>query len=351
MQFKYEAMKNFLLIPFILLSLAGYSQMNTFGGIGLRVNDTTTYQTNAAAYHTAGYFDIYFNNQATNDHFDIWNGSSYDHVFTFAGSGGGGHVIEEEGTPLAQQTNLNFVGAGVTATDAGGKTVVTVANAAADGSTKGTASFTANDFNATTGNISIDYTNGQVATNSVPGFLSAADHTTFSTNAFIGTQDQFISSAAMWPRFTNGCATLSQTELATSIVNIQTLDFDQTTQEFAQFQVVLPRKYNNGTVTAVFYWTAASGSGTVTWQISGGAYSDDDALTVALGTAQATTDTFITANDVHVTSATSAITLAGTPADADFLVFQIDRNITDTLNADAKLLGVSIRITVDASTD
>lgn len=47
-------------------------------------------------------------------------------AYVAANAGGVGHVIEDEGTPLAQQTNLNFVGAGVTATDAGGKTVVTI---------------------------------------------------------------------------------------------------------------------------------------------------------------------------------------------------------------------------------
>lgn len=52
-------------------------------------------------------------------------------------------------------------------------------NSAADGSTKGAASFTAADFDASSGNISLDYTNGQKATTSVPGFLSATDWTTF----------------------------------------------------------------------------------------------------------------------------------------------------------------------------
>lgn len=52
-----------------------------------------------------------------------------------------------------------------------------IANAAADGSTKGAASFTANDFDAASGNISIDYTNGQKATGSVPGFVSTAAQT------------------------------------------------------------------------------------------------------------------------------------------------------------------------------
>lgn len=38
----------------------------------------------------------------------------------------GGHVIEDEGTPLTQRATLNFVGAGVTVTDSGTKTVVTI---------------------------------------------------------------------------------------------------------------------------------------------------------------------------------------------------------------------------------
>lgn len=82
-------MRNLLSLLLILCSFASYAQMNTFGGIGLRVNDTTTYQTNAAAYHSAGYRDIYFNNQATSKHFDIWNGSSYQHGF---GNGSGSSV-------------------------------------------------------------------------------------------------------------------------------------------------------------------------------------------------------------------------------------------------------------------
>lgn len=83
-------MRNILYFLFTLISFAADAQMNTFGGIGLRVNDTTTYQTNAAAYHSAGYRDLYFNNQATSKHWDIWNGSSYDHIFSFAGAGGAG---------------------------------------------------------------------------------------------------------------------------------------------------------------------------------------------------------------------------------------------------------------------
>jgi hypothetical protein len=57
--------------------------------------------------------------------------------------------------------------------------VVSIANAAADGTTKGAAAFAANDFNASSGVISIDYTNGQAASTSNKGFLSATDWNTF----------------------------------------------------------------------------------------------------------------------------------------------------------------------------
>ncbi len=56
---------------------------------------------------------------------------------------------------------------------------VSIANAVADGATKGAAAFTASDFDATSGVISIDYTNGQAASAANKGFLTSADWSTF----------------------------------------------------------------------------------------------------------------------------------------------------------------------------
>lgn len=175
------------------------------------------------------------------------------------------------------------------------------------------------------------------------------------TTSIIGVQDLFIPASAMWPRVTSGCSTLTQFEIATSLFNIQGLEFSATVQQFAQMQLVLPRKWNNGTITAVVYWKPlASGSGDVRWGIQAGAYSNDDPLTTALGTEVAVTDTYIAENDLHITGATSAITIAGSPADADFLAIQINRDPTngsDTLDVNAVLLGISIRITTNAAVD
>lgn len=48
-------------------------------------------------------------------------------------SGISGHVIEDEGTPLTQRANLNFVGAGVTVTDSAPDTIVTIPGGGAGG--------------------------------------------------------------------------------------------------------------------------------------------------------------------------------------------------------------------------
>jgi len=168
----------------------------------------------------------------------------------------------------------------------------------------------------------------------------------------LGKQRIFISAGSWWSRSTGGASGVTVSEMATSLFTILSKDFDQTTQEFAQTQFVLPDKWNNGVIKARVYWTAIAGSGTVQWGISGGAYSNDDALTVAFGTAQTVDDTLITTNDLHITDFTSDITIAGTPAAGDFIGLQISRNVAaDTLSADAKLLGVQLEITVTSAHD
>jgi hypothetical protein len=107
----------------------------------------------------------------------------------------------------------------------------------------------------------------------------------------------------------------------------------------------MPSNYNNGTITARFYWTAASGSGGVAWAIQGRAFANDDALDTTAGTAQLVTDTLIAADDMHVTSATSAVTIGGTPAANTPIQFSIYRDVSDAaddLAVDARLLGVEI---------
>lgn len=91
-------MKKYLSILFALISFAAFAQPGSLkqSGYFTRVLDTATYQTQAATAHAQGYSDIYWNAQATTEHMDIWNGSSYTHVFDFNAGGSGS-------TPTLQQ--------------------------------------------------------------------------------------------------------------------------------------------------------------------------------------------------------------------------------------------------------
>lgn len=76
-------------------------------------------------------------------------------------------------------TITSVTGTAPIASSGGVTPAISIADAAADGTTKGAATFTASDFNATSGLVSIDYTNGQAASGSAKGFLTSTDWTTF----------------------------------------------------------------------------------------------------------------------------------------------------------------------------
>lgn len=107
-------------------------------------------------------------------------------LFPTGSSGGSTINILDEGVPISTAADtIDFTGAGVQCTGGGSSTKVcnitgaSAGDAGADGSTKGISTFTATDFNAATGVISIDYTNGQASGASAKGFLTAADWATF----------------------------------------------------------------------------------------------------------------------------------------------------------------------------
>jgi hypothetical protein len=162
-----------------------------------------------------------------------------------------------------------------------------------------------------------------------------------------------VLAGGMQPATTNGAA-LGVIETTTNKVLYKTLDFDQTTQEFAGFGVPFPKSYNNGTVTFQPIWTFASGTGGVVWALQGLACSDGDATDTAYGTEQTSTDTAQTAGMAHVGPTSSAITIAGTPATSDFVFFRVKRvpaDGGDTLTGDARLIGIRLFFTQNAADD
>lgn len=159
--------------------------------------------------------------------------------------------------------------------------------------------------------------------------------------SFLGNGNaKWIGAGELIPRVTNG-AGIDGEELATNDINLDYLAYDSATSEGAQVAFAWPSGFT--TFTSRFYWTPASGSGGVRWQASARCYADDDALDQAQGTAQAVSDTLLLANDFHLSSATSAITPAGTVTAGNLCVVEIERDPAhgdDTLAVDARLIGV-----------
>lgn len=169
------------------------------------------------------------------------------------------------------------------------------------------------------------------------------------------TQTIWIPASAMKARTTNGAASGS-TELTTNKQMLETLDFDASTAEYAQFAINMPKSWNEGTITAAFVWSHAATTTNfgVAWELAAVAFADDDAIDTAFGTAVTVTDTGGTTNDCYITSASSAMTVAGSLAANELVYFQVNRapsNGSDTMAIDARLHGVRLMYNIDTLTD
>jgi len=156
-------------------------------------------------------------------------------------------------------------------------------------------------------------------------------------------------------RTTNG-PSYGTTETTTNKVMASTLDFDASTAEYAQCPVQMPPSWDHGTLTAIPVWKHASTTTNfgVVWKIQGLALSNDDTMEAAFGTAQSSTDTGGTTDDFYRGPETSAITLAGTPAQNDMVLLQCSRDPSDgsdTMAIDAGLIGWLVFYTANSGTD
>ncbi|TIO04564.1 hypothetical protein [Mesorhizobium sp.] len=217
----------------------------------------------------------------------------------------------------------------------------------------------ANTITVTKGSTTISVGPGEIGflntdgtTNSLGGTVLTAGGGSVNP---IGKHTLWIPAGAMIPRTSNGAAAGS-VETSTNKVMIKTLDFDASADEHAQFSILMPKSWNEGTITFKPVWSHAATTTNfgVAWFCQGLALSNDDAADAAFGTAQSSVDTGGTTNDIYIGPESSAITIGGTPAEGDILVFQIYRDVSDagdTMAIDARLHGVHIYMTTDAATD
>tara|TARA_R100000329_G_scaffold149183_1_gene139337 strand:+ start:811 stop:1704 length:894 start_codon:yes stop_codon:yes gene_type:complete len=153
----------------------------------------------------------------------------------------------------------------------------------------------------------------------------------------------WIDAGSMVPTVTNGA--LAATEEVTNTFDYYA--FDTSTAEKVQFKMPMPEQWDGGTIKAKFYFLPSNtNTGTVQFSIAGTSLDTGDIISTAMGTAVVHTALAAngTDNDVHITAATAACTIAGSPAEGHLVLFEIARvTATDTYNADIHLLGVNIQ--------
>ena len=170
-----------------------------------------------------------------------------------------------------------------------------------------------------------------------------------------GKETIWVPASAMYPNTTAGCSELTQVELSNG-PELKCLDFDTGSDEHAQFTVAFPKSWNLGTVTFRAYWcSSATDTDGVSWGLQACGMNDNETTNLAFGTAVVVDDANQgAANELLVTDESSAITIAGTPADEDLTFFQVFRDVSDandTAAEDARLLGIKLYFTTDAAND
>jgi len=194
------------------------------------------------------------------------------------------------------------------------------------------------------------------ASNSATAVPTQQSTKAYVDGSVIGQQTIWIPGKALTPRLTNGCA-VGSSETATNDIMLETCDFDDTTVEYAQFTVQMPKSWDGGSLIVQFVWLAAdvTGDKSVVWGARAGCLADDGAADTALGTFANTTDANGgAANDVMISGETGAITPAGSPAGEQWCVLEFRRvgsSGSDNLTGDALLLGVKVHYTTTAGTD
>ncbi len=120
-------------------------------------------------------------------------------------------------------------------------------------------------------------------------------------------------------------------------------------KDYLNALIALPDDYGGGTITAEFFWMVnAASANNAQLGIAARAFGDGDAADGAFGTAVEVTDANSgTARTVQKSAATTAITIANTPAAGKACLVQVyrDSSIGSDLAATVELVGVSITYT------
>ncbi|NIR63989.1 MAG: hypothetical protein GWN76_08505 [candidate division Zixibacteria bacterium] len=176
-------------------------------------------------------------------------------------------------------------------------------------------------------------------------YLYAADY---------GEETVYVPVSAMWAE--TGSEPADQAILDNGTIVHPARGFDAAADEFLNFNLCMPKRFDNSTIVVKFIWTVDAGgaAGNVVWAAEAQLLDNDDAIGNDPTTQATVTDAWIANMDVHSTDWTGAIGDGTVTDENPFVEFRVGRlgsNGSDTLAGDADLLGVLVRWTSDLATD
>jgi hypothetical protein len=203
-----------------------------------------------------------------------------------------------------------------------------------------------NGTRAMTGNLNMS---GSQIANLITGTTggSATNKTYVDNKSVVYGYVTLMTGSSMTP--TTNPANMDQAETSTNKNNYIYSEFTDGGSENAQWMADMPGDWysadaNNGKLTFNFIWTAASGTGTVHWDVAGKIFPDDAAIDTALASIGDATDTLTTAGDLHISPDTTAAVVTSVGTGGRTVIFKVTRDsASDTLNANARLIGVRIK--------
>ena len=169
----------------------------------------------------------------------------------------------------------------------------------------------------------------------------------------IGKYETWIGARNMTARVTSGAGSATRDSGANDITQ-PVFDFDASSQEYVHFEWVAPKRWKKGTLAFKAYWVADAGTPaeTAAFVLAGRSISHDDPVNGAFGTAQSSSVAMTATGKLQVGAESAQITIGSTPLDGDLIVFELSRDVAnDTLAADARLVGIKLIWTSNATSD
>jgi hypothetical protein len=140
------------------------------------------------------------------------------------------------------------------------------------------------------------------------------------------------------------CAAPADTAFGgTTGVTIAAAAYDQAASEYGHLSCFLPDDYDGSALKFNVFWSCTAGTtGVVRWILYAGCFDDDAPLGTSIGNATTLDDTFIAQDDMHVATVSSKTPDNASNGLLHIIIRRQGDSGSDTFDADALLLGVSV---------